>query len=272
MTENRFGTGSMSTWTGATDGQRDLCFCIYYIYIYICVCVCVSVVCHQRPDMRITDTHQPPPPPPRAAGPSLFFSNGPSIFQRVHNFFSSFSNALRSHERAYPPPLSLYVCTLFVSVHPPSPYPSPIRCDVINIENRRTNALLINLLQSGGCRAVNVTVDHQRRHTNVIICWRVILFGECLEIRKGGKVISSWLKQASRKLSDASLFLKVAKRERVDATTLKVGGGCNMTFNEETSWLSTLYKRTNWARRTRFSNRLVRASATPNYSIPIWIE
>ena len=143
---------------------------ILYIYIYICVCVCVSVVCHQRPDMRITDTHQPPPPPPRAAGPSLFFSNGPSIFQRVHNFFSSFSNALRSHERAYPL-LSLYMCVLFLLVCiPPSPYPSPIRCDVINIENRRTNALLINLLQSGGCRAVNVTVDHQRRHTNVIIC------------------------------------------------------------------------------------------------------
>ena len=69
------------------------------------------------------------------------------------------------------PLLSLYMCVLFLLVCiPPSPYPSPIRCDVINIENRRTNALLINLLQSGGCRAVNVTVDHQRRHTNVIIC------------------------------------------------------------------------------------------------------
>ena len=244
---------------------------ILYIYIYMCVCVCI---CSLSPTARHAHYWHA-----SASSSSSsccwafsFFFEWSIDFPTRTQFFLFFLERASIPWTSLPPPLSLYVCTLFVSVHPPSPYPSPIRCDVINIENRRTNALLINLLQSGGCRAVNVTVDHQRRHTNVIICWRVILFGECLEIRKGGKVISSWLKQASRKLSDASLFLKVAKRERVDATTLKVGGGCNMTFNEETSWLSTLYKRTNWARRTRFSNRLVRASATPNYSIPIWIE
>ena len=186
-----------------------------YIYIYMCVCVCVCVcICSLSPTARHAHYwHASASSSSSCCWAFSFFSNGPSIFQRVHNFFSSFSNALRSHERAYPL-LSLYMCVLFLLVCiPPSPYPSPIRCDVINIENRRTNALLINLLQSGGCRAVNVTVDHQRRHTNVIICWRVISFGACLEIRKGGKVISSWLKQASRKLSDASLFLKVAKRE-----------------------------------------------------------
>ena len=78
------------------------------------MCVCVSVVCHQRPDMRITDTHQPPPPP-RAAGPSLFFRMV-HRFSNAYTIFSLLSRTRFDHMNELTPLLSLYMCVLFLLV------------------------------------------------------------------------------------------------------------------------------------------------------------